>query len=236
MIQQLARIFVFNALLMTFVLPGINVTFKKFFNSDNTYIYNFGIIGSIGLFMLLLILEISWVYVLFMNPGKLPSEISKRGIDRISHFQPCKKCFLPKPPRCHHCSRCGSCILFMDHHCEAIGTCLGYRNFKVFILVLFYGSITCLYGALILISAIFLTSGSRITQFFLAAFLIGLSIGLHFFGDVYIKHNRNNTTTIENIYPMLNEKPNLPHINLLDKGIWKFIPTPPHIDPYLYLE
>jgi hypothetical protein len=29
----------------------------------------------------------------------------------------CRKCELPKPPRTHHCSFCGKCVLGFDHHC-----------------------------------------------------------------------------------------------------------------------
>jgi hypothetical protein len=29
----------------------------------------------------------------------------------------CRKCELPKPPRTHHCSFCGKCVLVFDHHC-----------------------------------------------------------------------------------------------------------------------
>ena len=36
----------------------------------------------------------------------------------------CKKCISPKPPRAHHCSVCGKCILKMDHHCRILyGQC-----------------------------------------------------------------------------------------------------------------
>lgn len=29
----------------------------------------------------------------------------------------CAKCSAYKPPRAHHCRRCGRCVLRMDHHC-----------------------------------------------------------------------------------------------------------------------
>lgn len=32
-------------------------------------------------------------------------------------YRTCKKCSAEKPPRCHHCSQCGSCTLKFDHHC-----------------------------------------------------------------------------------------------------------------------
>lgn len=45
----------------------------------------------------------------------------------------CKTCKAFKPPRTHHCKKCGRCILRMDHHCPWLSGCVGYYNHAAFI-------------------------------------------------------------------------------------------------------
>lgn len=59
----------------------------------------------------------------------------------------CSSCRTPKPPRTHHCSLCGRCVLKMDHHCPWVNGCVGYHNqryFVAFLLYLFAGTWYCL--------------------------------------------------------------------------------------------
>ncbi|WFD29985.1 protein S-acyltransferase [Malassezia sp. CBS 17886] len=58
----------------------------------------------------------------------------------------CAKCCAPKPDRCHHCSSCGTCVLRMDHHCPWImDQCIGLRNYKFFVLLLWYAGALSVY-------------------------------------------------------------------------------------------
>mmetsp|Transcript_25113 Transcript_25113/g.35057 ORF Transcript_25113/g.35057 Transcript_25113/m.35057 type:complete len:346 (+) Transcript_25113:3-1040(+) len=57
-------------------------------------------------------------------------------------FPRCRRCHQLKPRRAHHCSVCGECILKMDHHCPWLGNCVGLRNYKYFLLFIFYAVMT----------------------------------------------------------------------------------------------
>ena len=56
----------------------------------------------------------------------------------------CSKCNLKRPPRTHHCSVCGRCVLRMDHHCPFIGNCVGLYNHRFFLQFLVYGALSCI--------------------------------------------------------------------------------------------
>lgn len=50
----------------------------------------------------------------------------------------CADCQLPKPPRAHHCSICGQCVMNMDHHCPWVASCVGMCNYRYFVLFMFW--------------------------------------------------------------------------------------------------
>lgn len=62
----------------------------------------------------------------------------------------CKKCEIARPPRCHHCRRCGHCVLQFDHHCIWLNNCVGYGNLRSFILTVFFVTVACWYGVVLL--------------------------------------------------------------------------------------
>lgn len=49
-----------------------------------------------------------------------------------------------KPDRAHYSSNMHQVILKMDHYCPWVRNCIGYKNYKFFILFIFYGFLVCL--------------------------------------------------------------------------------------------
>ncbi|CAH9055246.1 unnamed protein product [Cuscuta epithymum] len=99
------------------------------------------------------------------DPGSVPSsyvpdveepQLSDQESGRIGILQArkCEKCSAYKPPRAHHCRICKTCILRMDHHCLWINNCVGHRNYKPFVLLVFYSTIASTYSLIMLISSI----------------------------------------------------------------------------------
>lgn len=78
-----------------------------------------------------------------------PSEEAKRMGVTAPRF--CKSCNVFKPPRSHHCSSCGRCVLKMDHHCPWINNCVGYDNYGHFLRFVLYVDLATLYVLILLI-------------------------------------------------------------------------------------
>ena len=62
---------------------------------------------------------------------------------QLVNWRYCMKCQLAKPPRTHHCSYCGRCVMRMDHHCPWIGNCVGLYNHKIFLMFVLHATIGC---------------------------------------------------------------------------------------------
>lgn len=77
--------------------------------------------------------------------GLMAGQDGSRPIIRIPAYitRHCPVCDTLKPDRCHHCSTCNRCILKMDHHCVFLNNCVGWRNYKFFMLMLWWGMLLC---------------------------------------------------------------------------------------------
>ncbi|KAL9671066.1 hypothetical protein QQ045_008630 [Rhodiola kirilowii] len=116
----------------------------------------------------------------------------------------CRKCNQPKPPRCHHCSVCGRCILKMDHHCVWVVNCVGAKNYKFFLLFLFYTFLeTTLVAASLLprflafFSDVLDDPGTLASTFLVFVLNLAFSLSLFGFLIMHLSLVARNTTTIE---------------------------------------
>ncbi|CAN8230958.1 unnamed protein product [Cochlearia groenlandica] len=130
--------------------------------------------------------------------------------DSSSHgVRYCRKCNQYKPPRSHHCSVCGRCILKMDHHCVWVVNCVGAMNYKSFLLFLFYTFLETTVVAVSLLPVflvffrdiggddITISPGSLAATF--VAFVLNIAFALSVLGFLimHIMLVARNTTTIE---------------------------------------
>ncbi|KAI3829183.1 hypothetical protein L1987_03300 [Smallanthus sonchifolius] len=176
---------------------------------------------------LLVMLLWSYFSVVLTDPGGVPPnyrptvDVERGDVDRLNgsefsslttpeptnaRIRYCRKCNHIKPPRCHHCSVCGRCVLKMDHHCVWVVNCVGAQNYKYFLLFLFY---TLLETTLVTLSLLpyflaFFSDGeiagspSTLATTFLA-FVLNLAFALSVFGFLIMHASlvSGNTTTIE---------------------------------------
>jgi hypothetical protein len=68
----------------------------------------------------------------------------------------CGSCQFLRPPRTHHCRECDRCVFKFDHHCGWLNNCVGYKNLRLFVLLLGFHAALCGYGLLV-VSALIVT-------------------------------------------------------------------------------
>ncbi|OQR94220.1 palmitoyltransferase [Thraustotheca clavata] len=129
---------------------------------------------------------VSYTCAIFITPSlsvqaHLASSEDNATTENEARF--CEKCDAIKPEDFHHCSVCGRCISHMDHHCPWTSNCVGLRTKKVFILFLFYTSISCLWSGALLINSKHSIFVSIITAL---SFGIGNLLGGYFVFHLYL--------------------------------------------------
>ncbi|CAG5119219.1 unnamed protein product [Candidula unifasciata] len=100
-----------------------------------------------------------------MTPKPVIKRIGKTVTESYPYWSwvPCYACRRTRPPRCHHCPLCKTCILKRNHHCFFAGSCIGYRNHRFFIVFLFWALIGCVYATLHVITYISLELWSQMS-------------------------------------------------------------------------
>ncbi|TFK70934.1 zf-DHHC-domain-containing protein [Pluteus cervinus] len=124
----------------------------------------------------------------------------------------CRKCWMPKPERAHHCSVCGRCVLKMDHHCPWLGSnCIGHRTYPAFVHFLACITLLAIYIAVISINGLLYAFSNPYTinevtpvhEIFLAFTGILFTLVIGSFLGYHIYLSLTNQTTLENISPFM---------------------------------
>mmetsp|Transcript_4947 Transcript_4947/g.6823 ORF Transcript_4947/g.6823 Transcript_4947/m.6823 type:complete len:501 (-) Transcript_4947:355-1857(-) len=82
-------------------------------------------------------------------PGGSPTKKKKKAKRGIRRCRKCNDNY--KPPRAHHDSVTGRCIVKMDHYCPWVGNAVGALNHKFFVLFISYTFMTSLISLLLLL-------------------------------------------------------------------------------------
>jgi hypothetical protein len=68
---------------------------------------------------------------------------------RVENFREarrfCLYCKIYKLENTYHCVKCNCCVRVFNHHCMLVNNCIGKRNYKYFILLVFFGFLLNLY-------------------------------------------------------------------------------------------
>ncbi|ORX48789.1 zf-DHHC-domain-containing protein [Hesseltinella vesiculosa] len=137
-------------------------------------------------------------------PNWIPEDQRHLEVKRSTHAPRfCKKCNNFKPPRTHHCSSCGVCVLKMDHHCPWVNNCVGFANYGHFIRMLVYVEISTIYLTVLLSCAVAdaVHHATPIADYVWTAILLFLCfmvfLGVTILGAYHVYCITTNTTTIE---------------------------------------
>ncbi|KAK4051867.1 Palmitoyltransferase [Microbotryomycetes sp. JL201] len=94
---------------------------------------------------LLALVYYNYALCIVTDPGRVPAGWEPNKQDLEKDGVEVKKLTAFKPPRAHHCRKCGACTLKMDHHCPWVNNCVGHGNYGHFIRFLTMVDIACSY-------------------------------------------------------------------------------------------
>ncbi|KAI8072384.1 DHHC palmitoyltransferase-domain-containing protein [Gongronella butleri] len=159
--------------------------------------------------VLVIMIYVNYALTCLTHPGRvppnwIPEQQRHLEVKRSTH-EPrfCKRCDNYKPPRTHHCSSCGICVLKMDHHCPWVNNCVGFANYGHFIRLLVYVEASCIYLITMLGCALAyrIENSSDPADFTWIAINLFLSLlvalGVTILGGYHVYCIGTNTTTIE---------------------------------------
>jgi len=121
------------------------------------------------------------------DPGRLSSLVPSLALALDEEWEPhegvkvCARCRRGKPPRSHHCSALGDCVLRMDHFCPWVNNCVGLLNHKYFILFLFYTTLNS-----VIVLACLVTAAFKVTEWGWIAWFVLFTIALSTFVFVFL--------------------------------------------------
>mmetsp|Transcript_7813 Transcript_7813/g.10902 ORF Transcript_7813/g.10902 Transcript_7813/m.10902 type:complete len:393 (+) Transcript_7813:244-1422(+) len=113
----------------------------------------------------------SHMTAMFTNPGAVPriaeplpgdaqrlkEALAQNSTQRKRTKGWCHRCVAYKPPRAHHDSVTGRCIVKLDHFCPWTNNAIGVRNHKSFLLFIFYTFLMCSYALALLFRLAYLS-------------------------------------------------------------------------------
>ncbi|KAL8451944.1 hypothetical protein Emed_001679 [Eimeria media] len=204
-------------------------------------------LGEVIAFSLLLTLFLTcFALSVFVRPGtpdEGDEEVAEQGVEIKSSggVRVCKWCALPKPDRTHHCRVCRTCVLRMDHHCPWLANCVGWGNHKYFMLLLFYGTLTCVFvGATMMESVIRIVGQPKAAFWELFAILLGstldffLAVVLLLFGSFHLYLLTKGMTTIEFCEKRFRRTDVQPPPDLWNLGFWRNFNEAFGYNPFLW--
>lgn len=112
-------------------LPSVPILLLKSVTSEDLVVVLY--------FSLLALASVSLLYVVFTDPGGVPTEWDQ-AVRETPHpaYVMCANTGMYKPPRAHFDVVTGRVVLNFDHFCPWVMNSIGYRNRKFFVLFLLY--------------------------------------------------------------------------------------------------